>query len=186
IISSSTDPIILYDVDVEDAFSSTKIPNYTSALPNYSPALPGNTISDTSKDPYEDQLVPIVVSPFDNDLYMKVMQAYYATNELPIPPPPAPITSPLSLVTSTQEMIIKDIQVRHRSDIRSLLEAIRKLKNNKNVDRMAPKRTSTSTAPTMTQATIRKLVADSVATALEAQAVNMANANNTNRNIEQR
>ncbi|GJY26166.1 hypothetical protein Tco_0400892, partial [Tanacetum coccineum] len=33
---------------------------------------------------------------------------------------------------------------------------------------MAPKRTSTSAAPAMTQAAIRKLVADSVAAALEA------------------
>nr|GEX35794.1 hypothetical protein [Tanacetum cinerariifolium] len=32
---------------------------------------------------------------------------------------------------STLEMIIEDIQVCHRLDIRSLLEAIRKLKNNK-------------------------------------------------------
>ncbi|GKD75053.1 hypothetical protein Tco_1333335, partial [Tanacetum coccineum] len=38
----------------------------------------------------------------------------------------------------------------------------------------------------MTQATIRKLVADSVAAALEAQAATMANADNTNRNTEQR
>nr|GEV68586.1 reverse transcriptase domain-containing protein [Tanacetum cinerariifolium] len=51
---------------------------------------------------------------------------------------------------------------------------------------MAPKRTLTSAAPSMTQAAIRKLVADSVAAALEAQAANMANTNNTNRNIEQR
>ncbi|GJU47477.1 hypothetical protein Tco_1204743 [Tanacetum coccineum] len=36
------------------------------------------------------------------------------------------------------------------------------------VDRMPPKRTSTSEAPAMTQAAIRKLVADSVAAALEA------------------
>ncbi|GKB99741.1 hypothetical protein Tco_0985878 [Tanacetum coccineum] len=48
---------------------------------------------------------------------------------------------------------------------------------------MAPKRTSTSAAPTMTQATIKKLVADSVSVALEAQAATMANADNTNRNI---
>ncbi|GJZ68110.1 reverse transcriptase domain-containing protein [Tanacetum coccineum] len=47
---------------------------------------------------------------------------------------------------------------------------------------MAPKRTSTSAAPAMTQAAIRKLVADSVAAALEAQAATMANADNTNRN----
>ncbi|GKA86178.1 hypothetical protein Tco_0807889 [Tanacetum coccineum] len=38
---------------------------------------------------------------------------------------------------------------------------------------------STSKAPTMTQAAIRKLVADSVSTALEAQAANMANIDNT-------
>nr|GEY18425.1 reverse transcriptase domain-containing protein [Tanacetum cinerariifolium] len=47
---------------------------------------------------------------------------------------------------------------------------------------MPPKRTSTSEAPAMTKAAIRKLVADSVATALEAQSVTMANTNNPNRN----
>ncbi|GKB32753.1 putative reverse transcriptase domain-containing protein [Tanacetum coccineum] len=51
---------------------------------------------------------------------------------------------------------------------------------------MASKRTSTSAAPAMIQAAIRKLVADSVAAALEAQAANMANADNTNRNLEPR
>ncbi|GKF52365.1 reverse transcriptase domain-containing protein, partial [Tanacetum coccineum] len=54
-----------------------------------------------------------------------------------------------------------------------------------NVDRLAPKRISTSAAPAMTQAAIRKLVADSVAAALEAQASNMENADNTNRNTRQ-
>ncbi|GJV73284.1 reverse transcriptase domain-containing protein [Tanacetum coccineum] len=47
---------------------------------------------------------------------------------------------------------------------------------------MAPKRTPTSAAPAMSQAAIRKLVADSVAAALEAQAATMANTDNTNRN----
>ncbi|GKA71808.1 hypothetical protein Tco_0778024 [Tanacetum coccineum] len=41
--------------------------------------------------------------------------------------------------------------------------------------------TSTSEAPAMTQAAIRKLVADSVTAALEAQAANMANTDNTTR-----
>nr|GFB13364.1 reverse transcriptase domain-containing protein [Tanacetum cinerariifolium] len=50
---------------------------------------------------------------------------------------------------------------------------------------MAPKRTSTSAAPAMTQATIRKLVADSVTAALETQAANMANTDNINRNTKQ-
>ncbi|GKC45450.1 reverse transcriptase domain-containing protein, partial [Tanacetum coccineum] len=47
---------------------------------------------------------------------------------------------------------------------------------------MPPKRTSTSEAPAMTQYAIRKLVVDSVTTALEAQAVTMASASNPNRN----
>ncbi|GJU35266.1 hypothetical protein Tco_1183620 [Tanacetum coccineum] len=46
---------------------------------------------------------------------------------------------------------------------------------------MPPKRTSTSEAPAMTQAAIKKLVADSVSAALEAQATNMANTDNTTR-----
>ncbi|GJS06064.1 reverse transcriptase domain-containing protein [Tanacetum coccineum] len=52
--------------------------------------------------------------------------------------------------------------------------------------RMAPKRTSTFAAPAMTRAAIRKLVADSVAAALEAQAATMANTDNTTRNTRQR
>ncbi|GJS52305.1 hypothetical protein Tco_0625667 [Tanacetum coccineum] len=46
---------------------------------------------------------------------------------------------------------------------------------------MPPKRTSTSEVPAMTQATIKKLVADSVSTALEAQAANMENTDNITR-----
>ncbi|GJU06052.1 putative reverse transcriptase domain-containing protein [Tanacetum coccineum] len=46
---------------------------------------------------------------------------------------------------------------------------------------MPPKRTSTSEAPAMTQAAIKKLVVDSVFAALEAQAANMANTDNTTR-----
>nr|GEW82660.1 hypothetical protein [Tanacetum cinerariifolium] len=70
---------------------------------------------------------------------------------------------------STLELIIEDIQ------ILILCYLV-------NVDRMAPKRTSTSAAPAMTQVAIKKLVVDSVVVALEAQAATMANADNTNRN----
>ncbi|GJW54768.1 reverse transcriptase domain-containing protein [Tanacetum coccineum] len=52
--------------------------------------------------------------------------------------------------------------------------------------RMAPKRTSTSAAPPMTQAAIKKLVVDSFAAALEAKAATMANIDNTTRNTRQR
>nr|GEY95969.1 reverse transcriptase domain-containing protein [Tanacetum cinerariifolium] len=46
---------------------------------------------------------------------------------------------------------------------------------------MPPKRTSTSEAPAMNRDDIKKLVADSVSAALEAQAVNMENTDNTTR-----
>nr|GEY59320.1 reverse transcriptase domain-containing protein [Tanacetum cinerariifolium] len=51
---------------------------------------------------------------------------------------------------------------------------------------MAPKRTTTSVAPAMNQAAIMKLVADSVAAALEAQVATMSNTDNTIRKTEQR
>nr|GFA00654.1 reverse transcriptase domain-containing protein [Tanacetum cinerariifolium] len=60
------------------------------------------------------------------------------------------------------------------------------LKKSKLVTKMAPKRTSTSAAPSMNQATIWQLINDHVATALEAQATKMVNTNNTNRNPEPR
>ncbi|GKE83848.1 hypothetical protein Tco_1557590 [Tanacetum coccineum] len=64
--------------------------------------------------------------------------------------------------------MIEDIQARHQAD------------------KMPPKRTSTSEAPAVTQVAIRKLVIDSVTTALEAQAATMANADNKNRNTGER
>ncbi|GJS53369.1 putative reverse transcriptase domain-containing protein [Tanacetum coccineum] len=51
---------------------------------------------------------------------------------------------------------------------------------------MAPKRTPTSATLAMSQAAIRKLVADNVFAALEVQAATMANADNTNRNTRPR
>ncbi|GJU28718.1 hypothetical protein Tco_1167339 [Tanacetum coccineum] len=50
--------------------------------------------------------------------------------------------------------------------------------------RMPPKRTSTSEALAMTQAAIKKLVADSITAALEAQAATMAGTSNPNRNTD--
>ncbi|GKE41482.1 hypothetical protein Tco_1468766 [Tanacetum coccineum] len=49
-------------------------------------------------------------------------------------------------------------------------------------NKMAPKKTSTSASPPMTQTAIKKLVVDSVAVALEAQAATMASTSNPNRN----
>ncbi|GJT29836.1 hypothetical protein Tco_0910111, partial [Tanacetum coccineum] len=88
--------------NIEDAFSSN-FPDYISASPDYSSASPGNTYSSSSNNSFG--LVPIAsptLSLFHDDPYMKVMQAYDATdNELPIPPqahiapliilPPSPV-----------------------------------------------------------------------------------------------
>nr|GEU82539.1 hypothetical protein [Tanacetum cinerariifolium] len=107
-MSTSTHPIIiLSDSDVENVFSSINTPDYTSASPNYSPALLRNIASDSEtkseplEDPFEDHSAPLAISPFHNDLYMKVMQAYNATSsESPIPPPQAPIAPPTVLPLS--------------------------------------------------------------------------------------
>ncbi|GJY28621.1 hypothetical protein Tco_0404388 [Tanacetum coccineum] len=314
-------PIIVpSDSDVEDAFSSTNTPDYTPASPDYSPASPGNTSSDPSEDLSKDLLASLAISPFHDDPYMKVMQAYNATsNESPIPPPRAPIAPPTVLPPSpvfeigessykthlecheeqietilnhldelplerighmenkieglereqirhddeivlaririsTLDMIIEDIQIYvcHGCFLKPLYPSIMDMINDQDIEHMtpptppkdieppvgspislspsslitrygsyrnhwkvnqsprnlmsqmlvrvsifgnlrfqnfllysaimAPKRTSTSAAPTMTQAAIRKLVADSVSAALEAQAATMANTDNTNRN----
>ncbi|GJR57506.1 hypothetical protein Tco_1499668 [Tanacetum coccineum] len=88
-VSTSTHPIIIIsDSNVEDAFSSTNTPDYTLASPDYFPASPGNTSFDPLEDLSKDLLASLAISPFHDDLYMKVMQAYNDTNdESPIPPP---------------------------------------------------------------------------------------------------
>nr|GEV63808.1 reverse transcriptase domain-containing protein [Tanacetum cinerariifolium]GEW92390.1 reverse transcriptase domain-containing protein [Tanacetum cinerariifolium] len=159
-MSTSTHPFIVpSDYDIEDAFSSTNTPDYTLTLPNYFPDSLRNTFSDPSKDLSKYLLASLAILPLHDDPYMKVMQAYNATsNESHIPPPQALIAPPTVLPSSPLSL----------SPI------------------MAPKRTSASAAPSMTQAAIRKLVSDSVAAALEAQAATMENTNNTNRNTKLR
>ncbi|GJX36046.1 hypothetical protein Tco_0247603 [Tanacetum coccineum] len=94
--------------DVEDTFSYTHFPDYIPALPEYFPASPGNTSPNFLDDLTKDLLASLALSPFYADTYMKVMQAYDATdNELPIPPqaPIAPPTIlPPSLVLSLSPM----------------------------------------------------------------------------------
>ncbi|GJR62215.1 hypothetical protein Tco_1504377 [Tanacetum coccineum] len=225
------------------------------------PASPGNTPSNSSEDLTKYLLSSLAISPFHDDLYIKVMQPYDATNnELPIPPPRAPIAPPTifppspmfdpqdfflpeeilppqkrarflssssdfstppqieglgngrviiqrdfdQLVTELQEARthiskFQREQIRHDDEIvlarvktstlEILIEDIQNLHQNENpyndmsnkfnITKMAPKRTSTSAAPAMSQAAIRKPVADSVSAALEAQAATMANADNT-------
>ncbi|GKE91190.1 hypothetical protein Tco_1572285 [Tanacetum coccineum] len=222
-MSTSTHPIIiLSDFNVEYSFSSTTTPDYIPASPDYFSASPGNTSSDPLEDLSKDLLALLTISPFHDDPYMKVMQAYNAANnESPIPPrapiapptvlppvlPPSPLFDPRDFFLpeeilppqkrahflsssstdffalphieglgngrviiqrdfdqletelqkartqisgflreqirhddkialarvriSTLEMLIEDIQVRHRSDMKSLLDTIHELKNHK-------------------------------------------------------
>ncbi|GJX38057.1 putative reverse transcriptase domain-containing protein [Tanacetum coccineum] len=67
--------------------------------------------------------------------------------------------------------VINDMETRHQEDIEKLMNSIIELQNR---IQMPPKRASTTEAPVMTQDAIRKLVADSVTSALEAQAATMA------------
>ncbi|GJX22916.1 hypothetical protein Tco_0227361 [Tanacetum coccineum] len=99
---TSTHPIIIpSDYDVEDTFSFTHSPDYTPASPDYFPASPGNTSPNPSDDLSKYLLASLAISPFHDDPYMKVMQAYNATsNESPIPLPRASISPPTNLPPS--------------------------------------------------------------------------------------
>nr|GFB12539.1 putative reverse transcriptase domain-containing protein [Tanacetum cinerariifolium] len=81
------------DVDEEYAFPSVNILDYTSTLPNYFPATPGNIYSDFLEYSKNDEIPPVFL-PFYNNPYMEVIQAYDATNELPILLLQASIASP--------------------------------------------------------------------------------------------
>nr|GEW38287.1 putative reverse transcriptase domain-containing protein [Tanacetum cinerariifolium] len=148
------------------------------------------------------------LSLFHDDPYIKVLQAFYTKNSSI---PPLIITHP-SLMPNPQEFFLpedllspkKQGHDQSSSSTSSLpqifkigensrktlerheerIEGIQKHLDKLSLDRieMPPKRASTSEAPAMTQAAIRKLVADSVTVALEAQAATMENANNSNRN----
>ncbi|GJV47623.1 hypothetical protein Tco_1437835 [Tanacetum coccineum] len=186
--------------DIEDAFSSNFL-DYIPLPRTISQLHQENTSSESSNN--SSGLVPIAsptLSLFHNDPYMKVMQAYDAISPPQIPPPKdteTPVESPIPISPSSS--------VGSSSPVRSTTpppdypfdESIfAELDNSlwiiprplgsepvpEESNEMAPKRTSTSAAPPMTQAAIKKLVADSVATALEAQAATMASTSNPNRN----
>ncbi|GJW50977.1 hypothetical protein Tco_0092328 [Tanacetum coccineum] len=129
----STYPIIVpSNSDIEDNFSSTNSPDYTPASPDYFPASPGNISLDPSKDLTKYLLASLVILPFHDDPYMKVMQAYNATNnELPIPSPQAPIASstvlPSSLGFKIGESSHKTSLERHEEQIETILNHLDEL-----------------------------------------------------------
>ncbi|GKD34354.1 hypothetical protein Tco_1249863 [Tanacetum coccineum] len=83
--------------DIEDAFSSINILNYTSVSLDYFPASVGSS-SFNSLENSTDNIIPPVFSSFYNNTYLKNVQAIYA-KELPISSP-NPITPPAILTPS--------------------------------------------------------------------------------------
>ncbi|GJX22241.1 hypothetical protein Tco_0226686 [Tanacetum coccineum] len=83
--------------DIEDAFSSMNILNYTSVSPDYFPASAGSRSFNSSENSKEN-MIPPVFSSFYNNPYLKNVQAFYA-KELPISSPD-PITPPAILTPS--------------------------------------------------------------------------------------
>nr|GEY77881.1 reverse transcriptase domain-containing protein [Tanacetum cinerariifolium] len=129
----------------------------SSNILNYFSASLGSISTDSSND-FTNYLLDIVVFlPLHDDSKIEVIQAY---DTIPLPQispkdTKNPIESPIPVPPSSSEGSSSP---------------------------MAPKRTSTSATPTMTEATIRQLITEGVAAALEAQAAAMANADSPNRN----
>nr|GEV54961.1 hypothetical protein [Tanacetum cinerariifolium] len=125
-MSTSTQPInIPSDFDVEDAISSTTTPNYTLASPDYSLASSGNTFYDPSEDLSKDLWASLAISPFHDDPYMKVMQAYNATSNESLIPPRAPIAPPTVLPPSLSSH--KTSLERHEEQIKTILNHLDEL-----------------------------------------------------------
>ncbi|GJY84391.1 hypothetical protein Tco_0497767 [Tanacetum coccineum] len=162
--------------NLEDVFSSN-FPNYVPpASPDYVPTSPGKTYSSASN---SFRIVPLT-SPtlllFPDDPYMKALQAFYAENYLHLPHPNLKL---LRLVKLLEHQLSNVMKSKFRVSKHYSYHSYYVLSF---VGRMPPKRASTMEAPAMTQDAIRKLVADSVTSALEAQAATMASASNPNRN----
>ncbi|GJR65267.1 hypothetical protein Tco_0011332 [Tanacetum coccineum] len=155
------------DSDIENTFSSTNILNYF-------PASPRNVSPESSNDFTKYLLDILVFSPLHDDLYIKNIQAYDT-----ISPPQVIIALPA---------IVPPPMFNSRDSFPS--EKISSPKDTKppieSLISMPPKRTSTSAALAMTQAAIRQLITDGIASTLEAQADAMANADNPNRNTAPR
>ncbi|GJR45678.1 hypothetical protein Tco_1313781 [Tanacetum coccineum] len=155
--------------DIEDAFSSMNILNYTSVSSDYFPVSLGSNSFNSSENS-NDNMIPPVFSSFYNNTYLKDVQAIYA-KELPISSPD-PITPPAILTLSSilPPSLLFDPQ--YFFVPKELLPP----------KKMPPKRTSTSETPAITLAAIRQLINDGISSALKAQAASMASASNPNKN----
>ncbi|GJY30274.1 hypothetical protein Tco_0413769 [Tanacetum coccineum] len=83
--------------DIEDAFSSMNILNYTSVSSDYFPASLESSSFNSSENSKDNMIPPVFLSFYSNPC-LKVVQAFYA-KELPIQSPD-PITPPAILTLS--------------------------------------------------------------------------------------
>ncbi|GJX48633.1 hypothetical protein Tco_0273823 [Tanacetum coccineum] len=163
-MSTSTHPIIILSYsEIEDVFSFINTLDYISASPDYSTASPGNTSSNPSEDLSKDLSASLTVSPFHDDLYMKVIQAYDATNsESPIPPPRALIAPQTSLPPSPRHedrsMLFYHLdelpleRIEHMEDkiegfLEPLYPGIMDMINNQDIEHMIPPTPPRDTEP---------------------------------------
>ncbi|GKD22108.1 reverse transcriptase domain-containing protein [Tanacetum coccineum] len=197
--------------NIEDAFSSINILNYTSVSLDYFPASAGSSSFNSSENSKDNMILP-VFSSFYNNPYLKDVQAFYS-KESPIPSPD-PITSPAiltpSLVFEIRKCSDKIYLKHHEKQVEDILNYLDKLSLHRiekmeegringnelkaelkgihtqiiklQMKRMPPKRTSTSETPALSLATIQQLINNGIAAALEAQAATMASTSNPNRN----
>ncbi|GKC94998.1 hypothetical protein Tco_1160440, partial [Tanacetum coccineum] len=113
-------------------FSSTNTHEYIPASPNYSPASPRNTSSDSLEDLSKDLLASLAISPFHDDPYMKVMQAYNATsNKSPIPLQrasiaPSPVLPPSPVFETGESSHVTHLE-RHEEQIETILNHLDEL-----------------------------------------------------------
>ncbi|GKF39125.1 hypothetical protein Tco_0119186, partial [Tanacetum coccineum] len=120
------------DSNVEDAFSFRNTPDYTPASPDYSPASSVNTFSDPSEYLSKDLLASLAISPFHDDPYMKVMQAYNATsNKSPIPLQrasiaPSPVLPPSPVFETGESSHVTHLE-RHEEQIETILNHLDEL-----------------------------------------------------------
>ncbi|GJX98494.1 reverse transcriptase domain-containing protein [Tanacetum coccineum] len=159
--------------DIEDAFSSMNILNYTSVSSDYFSALPESISFNSSEN---SNIIPSVVSPFYNNPCLKDVQAFYS-KESPISSPD-PITPPTILTPSSVLPPSLLFDPRYFFVPEKLLPPKKQIYSPSSSSNMPPKRISTSKTPAITLATIQQLITDSITTALEAQAATMANADN--------
>ncbi|GJX27171.1 reverse transcriptase domain-containing protein [Tanacetum coccineum] len=163
--------------DIEDAFSSMNILNYTSVSSDYFPPS-SESKSFNSLENSTDNMIPPVFSSFYNNPYLKNVQTFYA-KELPISSHD-PITPPAILTLSPVLPPSPLFDPRYFFVPEELLPPKKRIHSpSSSSTTMPPKRTSTSKTPAITLDAIRQLIVD-LTTAVEAQTAAIASASNPN------